>query len=151
MFADALAEEPLHTLAEILWRSRGSGEAKIFRVTRLEQAEQTFHADLVRQAKGVCLKWIRSERTAHVDHGFAFVFDELSSEDFVDQFLHSGITQVQPVAGAVAEKTAMAIARADNTAGFVLAFNDDVVLTEMIGARETGEARADDEMRIGLH
>ena len=117
-------------------------------MTRLEQTEQTFHTDFIRQAECVCLKRIRSERAAHVDDGFAFVFDELSGEDFVDQLLHPGIAEMQPMSRAIAEETTMTIPRADDAAGFVLAFDHDVILAEVVGARESGETCADDEMRI---
>ena len=83
-----------------------------------------------------------------MDHGFAFVFDELSREDFVDQLLHPGVAQMQPMAGAIAEETTMTIPSAHNAAGFVLAFDHDVILAEVVGARESGETCADDEMRI---
>ena len=134
MFGDTFAEQSLDAFTEILRRCRRSGESKICRVTRLEQTEQAFHADLIGQTECVRLKRIWRERAAHVDDGFAFVFDELSGEDFVDQLLHPGIAEMQPMAGAIAEETTMTIPRADDASGFILAFDHDVVLAEVVGA-----------------
>ena len=57
---------------------------------------------------------------------------------------------MEPMASAVAQEAVEADAGADNAAGFVFAFDQEVILAQMQRAGEARESRADDEHRLLL-
>ena len=148
-------DEKTGTFAEVATPSPkiidGCSCPEILRVPHLEQTEQTFQHDFARQAVGVRLKRIRRERAAQMDDGLALVLDQLTGEQAVHQFLHCGMAQVQPMARAVALKSARAHAGADDAARFVFFFDEQVIAAQVVRAGQAGEPGAEDESGGGLH
>jgi hypothetical protein len=79
-----------------------------------------------------------------MDDCFPFVFQELSGQQPVNQLLYVGISQVKPVTRAIAKESIVAVSGANNAPGFVLFLDHEIILFEMKGAGEAGQAGTED-------
>ncbi len=151
MAGDAVAEKADDPLFKICGGAGWSFEAEVFRMAGFEQAKNAFENDFAREAVSVGLERVRGEDAVHVNDGFAFVLGKLAGQEPVDEVLHVGISQVKPVACAVAKEAVVAVSGADDAAGLGFFLDDKVILAEMVGAGKAGEASAEDERRVVVH
>src|ERR1041385_132373 len=117
----------------------------------LEQAEQAIEAHLPWQAKGVRLERVGRENSVHVNDRFALVLGQFAGQQAANQFFHVRVAQVQPVASAIAQKTIVPNAGADDATGFILFLEEQIIIAQMIGAGKGSEAGVEEQCAMLFH